>query len=812
MVKRILAMVLAVTLVVTGFAPSILADAKPKVEVPVTVKVEGVAELKDGQEDFTLYVDASVEEEEALATISKAVREKVATKDAYDLAEVAVSLQPTWEKDRAQNYEATVKTAAKPKMSYVLDENVENKADVMSVQFVSAGTKREKLDELVMNYVKLLKFKEGFEFAGFDYLSDTQVTEIKEGQNLQVVIRTKKAETKKPETPDKPGTKVDLDAEAAKVIKGVEVAVNKDGKVVTQFPIIPEGLKANVTIYDADTNAMVTKTVLEGHKSITLPALKGNVNYKIVVSVTDGTKVSKELTVTKSLKSDDIMPKLNYAYVIGGRVVVNVTSPVGLDEKAPIVYRMKGETEFTPIGRNGGYGIDYSYSGRYDGYWEEMDKWNNYFRGLEYDADKRYDKDDYMIDVEVPSVLQFIVIDKLGNKVPFQLEIKQDNTKLTKEAPKYFDELVKSAWDANAKKFKGNLIVINKGTTLNLFGIYEQDIVKTFKRFNSRNISYYVNNAEADKPFAHKFDEAGRYVVEVINNANDDTFKYTVLVLDKNEHVKSVKVIKEAEAFSYDKFRGTDALDITSTKGKEGKPNQMFFEYDGEYYPIATELEFPKNANEVEIKVFEKASGRGLVATIKRGTAISTEEKATGTLEANPMASFNDVPAQAWFSNYVLSAAKTGLIKGYPDGTFKPNNMISREEVLALVGRLVAAKGNYAGAVINNTVYNSTWGQTEINNAYSRINPAVLKGGMTEAITRGEVAYLFANVINVNNLGNVTTMTFPDTMSHEFGPYIHTLANKGIINGNDDGSYKPDLPISRAELAKILYVTFTKLY
>ena len=34
MVKRILAMVLAVTLVVTGFAPSILADAKPKVEVP----------------------------------------------------------------------------------------------------------------------------------------------------------------------------------------------------------------------------------------------------------------------------------------------------------------------------------------------------------------------------------------------------------------------------------------------------------------------------------------------------------------------------------------------------------------------------------------------------------------------------------------------------------------------------------------------------------------------------------------------------------------------------------------------------------
>ncbi|MFV1235971.1 S-layer homology domain-containing protein, partial [Klebsiella pneumoniae] len=101
-----------------------------------------------------------------------------------------------------------------------------------------------------------------------------------------------------------------------------------------------------------------------------------------------------------------------------------------------------------------------------------------------------------------------------------------------------------------------------------------------------------------------------------------------------------------------------------------------------------------------------------------------------GTLEPNPMASFNDVPTQAWFSNYVLSAAKTGLIKGYPDGTFKPNNMISREEVLALVGRLVAAKGNYAGTVINNTVYNSTWGQTEINNAYSRINPAVLKGGM----------------------------------------------------------------------------------
>ncbi|WP_026486246.1 S-layer homology domain-containing protein [Caldanaerobius polysaccharolyticus] len=48
---------------------------------------------------------------------------------------------------------------------------------------------------------------------------------------------------------------------------------------------------------------------------------------------------------------------------------------------------------------------------------------------------------------------------------------------------------------------------------------------------------------------------------------------------------------------------------------------------------------------------------------------------------------FKDVPLQMWYYNYVTEAALNGLISGYADGTFKPNNPISYQEGLAILIR-----------------------------------------------------------------------------------------------------------------------------
>lgn len=49
---------------------------------------------------------------------------------------------------------------------------------------------------------------------------------------------------------------------------------------------------------------------------------------------------------------------------------------------------------------------------------------------------------------------------------------------------------------------------------------------------------------------------------------------------------------------------------------------------------------------------------------------------------------FEDVPLDAWFASHVDLAVAAGYISGYDDGTFRPQEPISRQEVAAIVYRL----------------------------------------------------------------------------------------------------------------------------
>lgn len=50
---------------------------------------------------------------------------------------------------------------------------------------------------------------------------------------------------------------------------------------------------------------------------------------------------------------------------------------------------------------------------------------------------------------------------------------------------------------------------------------------------------------------------------------------------------------------------------------------------------------------------------------------------------------FSDVTADAWYYDYVVGSIQYGWINGYEDGTFRPNNTITRSEVTAIVNRML---------------------------------------------------------------------------------------------------------------------------
>jgi hypothetical protein len=70
------------------------------------------------------------------------------------------------------------------------------------------------------------------------------------------------------------------------------------------------------------------------------------------------------------------------------------------------------------------------------------------------------------------------------------------------------------------------------------------------------------------------------------------------------------------------------------------------------------------------------------------------------TIQTPEEASFSDVPVGTWFRPYVETAKKNGWIDGYPDGTFRPANLVNRAEAAKILVNAfnITAKEFEAGA------------------------------------------------------------------------------------------------------------------
>lgn len=76
--------------------------------------------------------------------------------------------------------------------------------------------------------------------------------------------------------------------------------------------------------------------------------------------------------------------------------------------------------------------------------------------------------------------------------------------------------------------------------------------------------------------------------------------------------------------------------------------------------------------------------------------------------------SYSDVEAGQWFNNAISTLSHAGVIDGYPDGTFRPNSSISRAEFAALAVRFFEV--SYDGEDLFSDI-SGHWAQTYINQA-----------------------------------------------------------------------------------------------
>lgn len=79
-----------------------------------------------------------------------------------------------------------------------------------------------------------------------------------------------------------------------------------------------------------------------------------------------------------------------------------------------------------------------------------------------------------------------------------------------------------------------------------------------------------------------------------------------------------------------------------------------------------------------------------LGATVK---GASVENAGFTNAATTAIAGFKDVQSGEWYYEVITAAVDAGIIKGYPDNTFKPNELINREQMSTMVSRALTAKG-----------------------------------------------------------------------------------------------------------------------
>jgi len=82
---------------------------------------------------------------------------------------------------------------------------------------------------------------------------------------------------------------------------------------------------------------------------------------------------------------------------------------------------------------------------------------------------------------------------------------------------------------------------------------------------------------------------------------------------------------------------------------------------------------------------------RAEVAAILVRTMVEGFEDGAYPEDATTLAAFSDVTPANWFYWYVIWAYAEGLVQGYEDGTFRPNDPISRQEYAAMAARTGAS-------------------------------------------------------------------------------------------------------------------------
>lgn len=165
---------------------------------------------------------------------------------------------------------------------------------------------------------------------------------------------------------------------------------------------------------------------------------------------------------------------------------------------------------------------------------------------------------------------------------------------------------------------------------------------------------------------------------------------------------------------------------------------------------------------------------------------------------------FSDL-GNSWAADFINSLADRGAVTGNPDGTFLPDNKITRAEIVAIMVRALNLSSN---ETVNFSDTSKHWAKGYISIAAScgiakGVGEGIFSPG--EMVTREQLATMIVRAGGLTSKSNEPAIfTDRNTASSWATSNIDIASQNNIISGYPDGSFKPQNNVTRAEACSMI--------
>jgi hypothetical protein len=263
-----------------------------------------------------------------------------------------------------------------------------------------------------------------------------------------------------------------------------------------------------------------------------------------------------------------------------------------------------------------------------------------------------------------------------------------------------------------------------------------------------------------------------------------------------------------------------DFYQITSTAQVTG-PATVAMSYAGDSVAAAAE-------SHIAMLLYDAATAQWENITTSRDASNkvisgeASELRLMGLAYPLPKSDFSDVTSSTadpyWALWEIEAAYAAGIVKGYSDGTYKPTDPVTRDQMAVYISRALAGGDANVPAFTGTPSFSDVpadyWAFKYVEYAVSK---AVVKGYSdgtykpTDQVTRDQMSVFIARAIatpadgaDLVNYAPPATPTFPDVSTTFWAyKYVEYIAQPsiGVTNGYPDGDYHPEYICTRDQMA-----------